>query len=108
MDIGSLTPFRMFQFVLYVLIWLIGTVSCLLVMFVVVRNSKQFKAITSVFLLNLAVADFVNLQGIPFFLSNLVNRQWLFSLFVCKLYYTMTGVNQYTIVFILTLMAFDR
>lgn len=107
MEDWRLNAFQKLQLTLYLSIWVIGTVGCLLVMFVIVFSSKLSTS-TNVFLLNLAVADFVFLQGIPFLLTVLVNRQWLFSQLTCKLVWTMMGVNQYTAVFILTVLAFDR
>lgn len=105
---SSRETFQKLHLALYSMIWLIGTIGCLLVMFVIIINSKLNKYSTNIFLLNLAVADFVNLQGILFFITVLINQQWLFSVFTCKLFWTMVGVNQFTAVFILTLLAFDR
>ncbi|CAF1023113.1 unnamed protein product [Brachionus calyciflorus] len=99
--------YRYFQIGIYVIIWLIGSIGGFLVIYVILANNK-LKTITNTFLLNLAIADFIFLQGIPFYLTSLINREWIFSLFTCKLFWTFTGVNQFTAIFILTLLAFDR
>lgn len=99
--------FRILQIGIYIVIWLIGSIGGLLVIYVILFNHK-LKTITNTFLLNLAIADFIFLQGIPFYLTSLINRQWIFSLFMCKMFWTFTGVNQFTAIFILTLLAFDR
>lgn len=99
--------FKHVQFGLYFIIWLVGSIGGLLVIYVILSNSK-LRTITNIFLLNLAIADFIYLQGIPFYLTSLINREWIFSLFTCKIYWTFTGVNQFTAIFILTLLAYDR
>ncbi|RNA23386.1 somatostatin receptor type 2-like [Brachionus plicatilis] len=104
---GNSSIFRTVQIGVYIIIWFIGSVGGLLVIYVILFNNK-LKTITNTFLLNLAIADLIFLQGIPFYLTSLINRQWIFSLFMCKLFWTFTGVNQFTAVFILTLLAFDR
>lgn len=104
---GNPSIFRHLQIGIYIIIWLIGSVGGVLVIYVILFNNK-LKTITNTFLLNLAIADLIFLQGIPFYLTSLINRQWIFSLFTCKLFWTFTGVNQFTAIFILTLLAFDR
>lgn len=101
------STFRIVQIGIYIVIWLIGSIGGLLVIYVILFNNK-LKTITNTFLLNLAIADLIFLQGIPFYLTSLINKQWIFSLFMCKLFWTFTGVNQFTAIFILTLLAFDR
>lgn len=91
----------------YSLVWVCGSIGGILVIFAIAFNTK-LKSITNVHLLNLAIADFIFLQGIPFQISSLINRQWVFSAFVCKLFWSFTGVNQFTAIFLLTLLAFDR
>lgn len=95
------------QIIIYIFVWLVGSIGGMLVIYVILFNTS-LKTITNTFLLNLAIADLIFLQGIPFYLTNLVYREWIFSLFICKMYWTFTGVNQFTAIFILTLLAYDR
>jgi hypothetical protein len=85
----------------------IGVVGNLLVIYVVL-NYGRLKTVTNTYLLHLALSDLVFLSGIPFFVSSLITRAWIFGGFVCKLFFLTQGVNQYTSIIILALLSFDR
>ena len=103
----SISNIQILQVAFYLFIWLFGSLCGIIVIYVILINIK-FKIIANVYLLNLAIADLIFLQGIPFYITSLINREWVFSLVICKLYFTFTGVNQFTSIFFLTLLAFDR
>jgi hypothetical protein len=93
--------------ILLVIVMSIGVVGNLLVIYVVL-NYGRLKTVTNTYLLHLALSDLVFLSGIPFFVSSLITRAWIFGSFVCKLFFLTQGVNQYTSVIILALLSFDR
>jgi hypothetical protein len=93
--------------ILLVIVMFIGVVGNLLVIYVVL-NYGRLKTVTNTYLLHLAISDLVFLSGIPFFVSSLITRAWIFGGFVCKLFFLTQGVNQYTSIIILALLSFDR
>ncbi|CAF0783781.1 unnamed protein product [Rotaria sp. Silwood1] len=90
-----------------VIVMFIGVIGNLLVIYVVL-NYGRLKTVTNTYLLHLALSDFIFLSGIPFFASSLIIRAWIFGGFICKLFFVTQGINQYTSVIILALLAFDR
>lgn len=102
-----IATFILVQIIFYVFIYTIGTIGNLLVIYVILVNRK-LKTVTNMYLLNLAIADIIYLQGLPFSMVTLAKRKWIFKLSLCKIFWTMTGVNQFTGIFILTVLAFDR
>ncbi len=93
--------------ILLIIVMVIGVVGNLLVIYVVL-NYGRLKTVTNTYLLHLAFSDLVFLSGIPFFVSSLITRAWIFGGFVCKLFFLTQGVNQYTSIIILALLSFDR
>ncbi|CAF0913312.1 unnamed protein product [Adineta steineri] len=93
--------------ILLVIVMFIGVVGNLLVIYVVL-NYGRLKTVTNTYLLHLALSDLVFLSGIPFFVSSLITRAWIFGGFVCKLFFLTQGVNQFTSIIILALLSFDR
>ena len=93
--------------ILLVVVMLIGVAGNLLVIYVVL-NYGRLKTVTNTYLLHLALSDLVFLSGIPFFVSSILTRAWIFGGFVCKLFFLTQGVNQYTSIIILALLSFDR
>ena len=107
LEIGNL---QFIQVVCYSIIWLLGTIGALLVAYVILisKQSKKSSTITNIHLLNLALANMVYLQGIPFMITFLIKQEWPFSLLLCKLYYVLSMINQYTGIFILAFLSLDR
>ena len=58
----DLSKSKLVEIVVYMVIWLFGTVGTLLVAYVVL-TSRKFKSSTNTHLLNLALADLIYLQG---------------------------------------------
>ncbi len=48
------------------------------------------------------------LQSIPFAYTTLIKQKWIFNTFICKVYWIFTGINSYTSVFFITVLALDR
>nr|QVK45658.1 G protein-coupled receptor [Proales similis] len=103
----TLNWWQLTQLLLYSLIWVVGSLASIIVIYVILINPR-LNPITNKYLLNLSIADLIFLQGIPFYLISLVNGQWPFSAPACKLFFSLTGVNQFTVIFFLTMLAYDR
>ncbi|XP_039966817.1 somatostatin receptor type 5-like [Bactrocera tryoni] len=95
------------NFVLYVIVCVIGLFGNTLVIYVVLRYSKM-QTITNVYILNLAVADECFLIGIPFLLHTIVSGSWQFGNFMCKAYMVSTSITQFTSSIFLLIMSADR
>lgn len=93
--------------ILLTIVMMIGFAGNLLVIYVVC-NYNRLKTVTNTYLLHLAVSDLVFLSGVPFFISSVMTRSWIFGRFFCKFFFLSQGVNQYTSVFILTFLSLDR
>ena len=93
--------------ILLLLVMLIGLAGNLLVIYVV-GNYSRLKTVTNTYLLHLALSDLVFLSGVPFFISLLLKRSWIFGRLLCKLFFLTQGVNQYTSILILAFLSFDR
>ena len=93
--------------ILLAIVMIIGVIGNLFVIYVVL-NYNRLKTVTNTYLLHLALSDLIFLSGIPFLISSLINRAWIFGRFICKLFFFTQGVNQYTSIIILALLAFDR
>ncbi|XP_004522448.1 somatostatin receptor type 5 [Ceratitis capitata] len=95
------------NFVLYVIVCVVGLFGNTLVIYVVLRYSKM-QTITNVYILNLAVADECFLIGIPFLLHTIVSGSWQFGNFMCKAYMVSTSITQFTSSIFLLIMSADR
>jgi hypothetical protein len=95
------------QIISNILTYSIGTIGNLLVIFVILMNRKV-KTVTNMYLLHLAITDVIYLQSIPFSVITLIKQQWIFNFVFCKIFWTFTGINQFTSIFIIVVLAFDR
>ncbi|CAF1515589.1 unnamed protein product [Adineta steineri] len=93
--------------ILLFIVLLIGLIGNILVIYVVL-NYGRLKTVTNTYLLHLALSDLVFLSGVPFFISSIITRSWIFGSIVCKIFFLTQGVNQYTSIIILALLSFDR
>ncbi|XP_067614674.1 somatostatin receptor type 2-like [Eurosta solidaginis] len=98
---------HLINFVLYVIVCVVGLLGNTLVIYVVLRYSKM-QTITNVYILNLAVADECFLIGIPFLLHTIVSGSWQFGNFMCKAYMVSTSITQFTSSIFLLIMSADR
>lgn len=95
------------QVVFYVLTFIIGIIGNLLVIFVIMMNTK-LKTVTNMYLFHLAITDVVYLFSIPFTIITIVKQQWVFKFFFCKIFWISNGINQFTSIFVVIVLAFDR
>lgn len=91
----------------YGLICMAGLVGNGLVIFVVLRYAKM-KTVTNMYILNLAIADFCFLVGLPFLIVTAIMKHWIFGFAACKMFFILTSINWFTSVFTLTVMSADR
>lgn len=96
-----------FAKILYGTVCIVGLSGNTLVIYVVLRFSKM-QTVTNMYILNLALADEMFLIGLPFLIATLTYRYWAFGWFVCKVYMTITSINQFTSSLLLTVMSADR
>jgi hypothetical protein len=76
---------NLISMVLYTIVCCIGLFGNSLVIYVVLRFSKM-KTVTNIYILNLAIADECFLIGIPFLITTMNLREWIFGNFLCKAY----------------------
>lgn len=93
--------------ILYILVFLIGIFGNSLVIYVVMRYSKM-QTVTNMYILNLAIADELFLVCLVFLIITMLYKQWLFGKILCKIYMTITSINQFTSSLLLAVMSFDR
>ena len=109
-SIPTLNENNLFAIILSILVFIvliIGLIGNGLVIYVIL-NYGRLKTITNTYLLHLALSDLVFLSGVPFFISSIITRSWIFGGFICKIFFLTQGVNQYTAILILALLSFDR
>lgn len=92
---------------LYAFVFLVGMFGNSLVIYVVLRYSKM-QTVTNMYIFNLAIADEMFLIGLLFLIITVINKQWLFGRVWCKVYLSITSINQVTSSFLLMVMSFDR
>lgn len=93
--------------ILYSLVCIVGLLGNTLVIYVVLRFSKM-QTVTNIYILNLAFADECFLIGIPFLVTTISLRSWIFGKIMCKAYMTTTSINQFTSSIFLFIMSADR
>ncbi|XP_029468821.1 chemokine-like receptor 1 [Rhinatrema bivittatum] len=84
----------------------VGLVGNTLVICIVGFKMKGVKA--GVWVLNLAVADFIFLLCLPFAVISWYLGSWPFGVYSCKSFYFISTVNMYVSIFILTALTIDR
>nr|DBA32995.1 TPA: hypothetical protein GDO54_000733 [Pyxicephalus adspersus] len=69
----------------------------------------QTKSVANIYIVNLAIADLAFVATLPFWAIDLsVRYKWIFGSFMCKLCATMSSVNMYASIFLLTCLSADR
>lgn len=74
---------------------------------VVLRFSKM-KTVTNLYILNLAFADEFFLIGVPILIYTMHLGEWIFGVYLCKLYMISTSITQFTSSIFLLIMSADR
>lgn len=93
--------------ILYSIVCIVGLLGNTLVIYVVLRFSKM-QTVTNMYIVNLAIADECFLIGIPFLVTTMSLRSWIFGKFMCTAYMTTTSINQFTSSIFLFIMSADR
>lgn len=105
---GAWQPESVIIPLLYLLIFLVGTVGNCLVLAVLLRNG-QVKNTTNLFILNLGVADlcFI-LFCVPFQATIYTLEGWVFGAFMCKAVHFFIYLTMYASSFTLATVSLDR
>lgn len=93
--------------VLYVVVCCFGILTNGLVIYVIIVASKA-ATVTNLYVLNLAVSDFLFLAGVPFTVVTAVERMWIFGGIMCKIFWATTSINWFTSIYTLTVLSADR
>ncbi len=96
-----------FAKILYGIVFIVGLFGNTLVIYVVMRFSKM-QTVTNMYILNLAIADEMFLIGLVFLITTFIYKFWMFGRLLCKVYMTITSINQFTSSLLLTVMSADR
>ncbi|XP_060794772.1 somatostatin receptor type 2-like [Neoarius graeffei] len=91
----------------YFVVCAVGLCGNALVMYVILWYAKM-KTVTNIYILNLAVADVLCMLSLPFIAIQLALIHWPFGAAICRIVLTMDSLNQFTSIFFLTVMSFDR
>lgn len=92
---------------LFWIIFLLGALGNLLVVWIYTTVRNRLKTMTDVYLLNLAVADLLFLCTLPFWAIDAI-RGWDFSVSICKMMSALYKINFFSSMFLLTCISVDR
>jgi len=70
-------------------------------------KKKKLKPII-VLILNLAIADLVNLSGMPFFIINMLEKKWLLNGLGCRLFFLLDYIGMSISMFTVTGLSLER
>ncbi|XP_071592006.1 C-C chemokine receptor type 8-like [Heliangelus exortis] len=93
--------------VLYSLLFVIGLVGNALVIWVLIVF-KKVRAITDVYLLNLAISDLLFVFSLPFLVQYSIKSQWTFGNAMCKIISSAYFTGFYSSTLFITIMSIDR
>lgn len=91
----------------YACIFVCGLTGNGLVIYVVLRYAKM-KTVTNLYIVNLAISDFLYLLHMPFISTTTYLHYWMFGNAVCKIYFVLYSLNFFAGVFTLTSLGCDR
>lgn len=93
--------------VIYIISFVLGLIGNGIVIWVTAFKSK--KTVNSVWLLNLAMADFVFVLFLPFYIDYILRDfHWDFGVAMCKINSFVSVMNMYASVLFLTVLSIDR
>lgn len=91
----------------YALIAILGLLGNGLVILILL-NYQNMKTIPNVYILNLAIVDFVFVLNLPLLAYQIATNNWPFGNFMCKFAGGIDTLNQYASIYTLALMSVDR
>ncbi|XP_076617690.1 C-C chemokine receptor type 9-like [Chaetodon auriga] len=107
-DRGWVRMFRgQYEPPLFWIIFILGAVGNLLVVWIYTTVRNRLKTMTDVYLLNLAVADLLFLCMLPFWAVDAI-KGWNFGISVCKLVSAIYKINFFSSMLLLTCISVDR
>ncbi|KAJ8009998.1 hypothetical protein DPEC_G00069980 [Dallia pectoralis] len=92
---------------LFWLIFTLGAMGNLMVVFIYTTVRHRLKTMTDVYLLNLAVADLLFLGTLPFWAAD-ATKGWVFGLGLCKILSAVYRINFFSSMLLLTCISIDR
>ncbi|XP_018404717.1 PREDICTED: somatostatin receptor type 2-like [Cyphomyrmex costatus] len=93
--------------ILYSVVFIVGLLGNTLVIYVILCFAGM-QTVTNMYIVNLAIADECFLLGIPFLVTTISLRDWIFGNIMCKVYMITTSINQFTSSIFLLIMSADR
>ncbi|XP_039267627.2 type-1 angiotensin II receptor B-like [Styela clava] len=93
--------------ILYTFVCIVGLLGNGLVIYIMYLK-KQSRNITDIYILNLAIADFIFVAMMPVWTTSVALKRWIFGQAICKLASGCTYFHLYASVFFLTAMSVDR
>ncbi|XP_062873409.1 C3a anaphylatoxin chemotactic receptor-like [Trichomycterus rosablanca] len=104
---AGLTFKQIIILIIYIVVFVLGTVGNALVIFV--TGYKMKRTVNSIWFLNLALADFLFMS---FLILNIIsisqNYNWPFGLFMCKSNTLISVLNMFASIFLLATISLDR
>ncbi|XP_061470878.1 G-protein coupled receptor 182 [Rhineura floridana] len=99
---------RVFLFVLYLIIFVVGLVENLLVIWVN-WQTRSHKNLVNLYIFNMAIADLGMILSLPvWMLEVMLNYTWLWGRFLCHFTHYFYFANMYSSIFFLTCLSIDR
>ncbi|XP_059357660.1 C-C chemokine receptor type 9a isoform X1 [Carassius carassius] len=98
---------RYYEPALYWIIVILGAIGNTLVVWIYTHFKNRLKAMTDVYLLNLAVADLFFLCTLPFWAADSIYG-WTFDSGLCKIVSAVYKINFFSSMFLLTCISVDR
>ncbi|KAM9346962.1 chemerin-like receptor 2 [Symphorus nematophorus] len=106
-DHKQIETMHIISVVIYIISFVLGLIGNGTVIWVTAFKSKR--TVNSIWLLNLAMADFVFVLFLPFFIDYILRDfHWDFGLFMCKINSFVSVMNMYASVLFLTVLSIDR
>ena len=95
------------KIIVYTITFLLGIIGNFLVILTISIN-KELRLTTHIYLMNLSISDFINLLSIPFSIITSIKQDWIFNSFICKIFWLLQGINQFTSVAFISVLSIDR
>ncbi|XP_035679892.1 delta-type opioid receptor-like [Branchiostoma floridae] len=95
-------------YVIFSFLTLAGIVGNALII-AVLREHEKARTTAEIYIMNMATTDMLMLSMVPLLVTrNIMDYEWIFGDFMCRVYYLIGGLNMFNTVFILTAMSVDR